>query len=148
MSGEFRHRLRVRFDECDPQGVVFYANYLVYFDVGMTELWRAAFGSYAQMVESGVDAMVAEATVRYRDSARFDDEIDLVATVVRIGTTSSVTAMTVERVADGATLVEGELRHVFVDVSSHEKTQIPPHVREGLARFAGSEPGSETERVA
>ena len=66
-------------DECDPQGVVFYANYLVYFDVAMTELWREAVGPYAQMIETGADMVVAEATVRYRGSARFDDEIDLVA---------------------------------------------------------------------
>ncbi|HEX2415419.1 MAG TPA: thioesterase family protein [Thermoleophilaceae bacterium] len=146
MAEEFRHRLRVRFDECDPQGVVFYANYLVYFDVGMTELWRTAFGSYAGLIESGIDAMVAEVTVRYRGSARFDDEVDLVATVLSIGRTSSVTAMNVERVADGETLVEGQLRHVFVDVTSHEKTEIPPHVREGLERFANVEP--EAARVA
>jgi acyl-CoA thioester hydrolase len=146
MAEEFRHRLRVRFDECDPQGVVFYANYLVYFDVGMTELWRTAFGSYAGLIESGIDAMVAEVTVRYRGSARFDDEIDLVATVLSIGRTSSVTAMNVERVADGETLVEGQLRHVFVDVTSHEKTEIPPHVREGLERFANVE--TEAARVA
>jgi acyl-CoA thioester hydrolase len=144
MAEEFRHRLRVRFDECDPQGVVFYANYLVYFDVGMTELWRTAFGSYAGLIESGIDAMVAEVSVRYRGSARFDDEIDLVATVLRIGNTSSVTAMRVERAADGATLVEGELRHVFVDVASHEKVELPEHVRDGLTRFADTadpEPG-------
>jgi acyl-CoA thioester hydrolase len=146
MAEEFRHRLRVRFDECDPQGVVFYANYLVYFDVGMTELWRTAFGSYAGLIESGIDAMVAEVTVRYRGSARFDDEVDLVATVLSIGRTSSVTAMNVERVADGEALVEGQLRHVFVDVTSHEKTEIPPHVREGLERFANVEP--EAARVA
>jgi acyl-CoA thioester hydrolase len=146
MAEEFRHRLRVRFDECDPQGVVFYANYLVYFDVGMTELWRTAFGSYAGLIESGIDAMVAEVTVRYRGSARFDDEIDLVATVLSIGRTSSVTAMNVERVADGESLVEGQLRHVFVDVTSHEKTEIPPHVREGLERFANVEP--EAAQVA
>ena len=136
MSEEFRHRLRVRFDECDPQGVVFYANYLVYFDVAMTELWRVAFGSYAGLIDDGVDAMVAEASVRYRGSARFDDEIDLVATVVRIGTTSSVTRIEVQRASDGRTLVEGELRHVFVDTTSYEKTQIPAHVRTGLERFA------------
>jgi acyl-CoA thioester hydrolase len=144
MAEEFRHRLRVRFDECDPQGVVFYANYLVYFDVGMTELWRKAFGSYAGLIESGIDAMVAEVSVRYRGSARFDDEIDLVASVLSIGNTSSVTAMRVERAADGATLVEGELRHVFVDVESHEKVELPEHVREGLTRFAAKvnpEPG-------
>ena len=146
MAEEFRHRLRVRFDECDPQGVVFYANYLVYFDVGMTELWRVAFGSYAGLIESGIDAMVAEVNVRYRGSARFDDEIELVAGVLGIGSTSSVTAMNVERVADGETLVEGRLRHVFVDVASHRKTEIPAHVREGLERFADLEP--EAERVA
>ena len=146
MAEEFRHRLRVRFDECDPQGVVFYANYLVYFDVGMTELWRTAFGSYAGLIESGIDAMVAEVNVRYHGSARFDDEIDLVGTVLSIGRTSSVTAMNVERAADGETLVEGQLRHVFVDVTSHEKTEIPPHVREGLERFANVEP--EAARVA
>jgi acyl-CoA thioester hydrolase len=87
-----------------------------------------------------MDAMVAEVSVRYRGSARFDDEIDLVATVVRIGNTSSVTAMRVERAADAAILVEGELRHVFVDVESHEKVELPVHVREGLARFARSDP--------
>ena len=60
----FRHRIRVRFNECDPQGVVFYANYLMYFDVLMTELWRVAFGGYAEMIEAGTDAMVAEARIR------------------------------------------------------------------------------------
>ena len=105
-----------------------------------------AFGSYAGLIESGIDAMVAEVTVRYRGSARFDDEIDLVATVLSIGGTSSVTAMNVERAADGETLVEGQLRHVFVDVTSHEKTEIPSHVREGLERFANVEP--EAARVA
>lgn len=143
MSEEFRHRLRVRFDECDPQGVVFYANYLVYFDVAMTELWRVAFGSYAGLIDDGVDAMVAEVSVRYRGSARFDDELDLVATVARIGTTSSVTRIHVERASDGRTLVEGELRHVFIDAGSHEKTEIPTHVRQGLERFAAAAPAAD-----
>ncbi len=99
----FRHRIRVRFNECDGQGVVFYANYLVYFDLAMTELWREAFGNgYAGMIESGTDAMVAEANIRYRASARFDDELDLVAAVTRIGTTSTVTRLTAERLSDGA----------------------------------------------
>ena len=66
MAQPFRHRIRVRFNECDGQGVVFYANYLMYFDVAMTELWREAFeGGYAGMIAEGTDAMVAEAKVRY-----------------------------------------------------------------------------------
>jgi acyl-CoA thioester hydrolase len=133
----FRHRIRVRFNECDGQGVVFYANYLVYFDLAMTELWREAFGNgYAGMIENGTDAMVAEANIRYRASARFDDELDLVAQVTRIGTTSSTTRLTAERVSDGETLAEADLRHVFIDVATLEKTEIPDEVRTGMERYA------------
>jgi acyl-CoA thioester hydrolase len=133
----FRHRIRVRFNECDGQGVVFYANYLMYFDVAMTELWRVAFGDgYAGLIESGTDAMVAEANIRYRQPARFDDELDLVARVTRIGTTSSVTALAAERVSDGVVLAEADLRHVFIDPETLEKKEIPEEVRAGMARYA------------
>lgn len=137
MPEPFRHRIRVRFNECDGQGVVFYANYLMYFDVAMTELWRAAFGNgYAGMIESGTDAMVAEANIRYRASARFDDELDLVARVTRVGTTSSMTALSAERVSDGVVLAEADLRHVFIDSHTLEKQEIPAEVKAGMARFA------------
>jgi acyl-CoA thioester hydrolase len=137
MAQPFRHRLRVRFNECDGQGVVFYANYLMYFDVAMTELWREAFGDgYAGMIANGTDAMVAEANIRYRASARFDDELDLVAAVKRIGTTSTVTHLTAERVADGVLLAEADLRHVFIDAGTLEKSEIPDDVRAGMERYA------------
>jgi acyl-CoA thioester hydrolase len=134
----FRHRIRVRFNECDGQGVVFYANYLMYFDVAMTELWREAFGGgYAGMIANGTDAVVAEANIRYRASARFDDELDLVARVTRIGTTSSLTELVAERAADGAVMAEAELRHVFIDPRTLEKKEIPPEVRAGMERYSG-----------
>jgi acyl-CoA thioester hydrolase len=133
----FRHRIRVRFNECDGQGVVFYANYLMYFDVAMTELWRDSFADgYAGMIAAGTDAMVAEATIRYRASARFDDEVDLVASVTRIGNTSSTTALRAERVSDGAVLAECELRHVFIDPETLAKREIPDEVRDGMRRYA------------
>lgn len=139
MAEPFRHRLRVRWSECDLQGVVFYPNYLAYFDHALTELWRGAIGPYAAMIpDHGVDMVVAEASIRYRTSARFDDEIDLVATIVRLGTTSMTTAITIERVADGAVLAEGELRHVYVDPDSQEKCEMPAAVRAGLSRFAAT----------
>jgi acyl-CoA thioester hydrolase len=133
----FRHRIRVRFNECDGQGVVFYANYLMYFDVAITELWRETCGGgYAGMIASGTDAMVAEANIRYRAPARFDDELDLVAVVTRIGTTSTVTRLTAERVSDGEVLAEADLRHVFIDLKTLEKTEIPDEVRAGMSGFA------------
>jgi acyl-CoA thioester hydrolase len=128
----FRHRLRVRFNECDNQGVVFYANYLVYFDIAITELWREIVQPYAEMQAEGVDIMVGEATIRYLDSARFDDEIDLLATVTRLGTSSMTTALSIERVEDGKLLVEGELRHVFLDTAKGGTRPIPEAIRTAL----------------
>src|ERR671936_1834840 len=86
----FRHRLRVRYNECDPQGVVFNANYLTYFDLTMTELWRE-LGGYQAMVDAGVDMVVAEARIRYLAALRFDDEFEVRATVVNLGKTSMTT---------------------------------------------------------
>ena len=56
-------------------GVVFNAHYLAYFDVSITELWRAAFGGYQAMLDRGIDMVVAEAQLRFHASARFDDEL-------------------------------------------------------------------------
>jgi acyl-CoA thioester hydrolase len=140
MPTPFRHRVRVRFNECDPQGVVFYANYLMYVDVAMTEFWRDAVGGYAAMVASGTDVMVAEANIRYRESARFDDEVDVRMWVTRLGTTSVVSGFALERAADGALVAEGELRQVFVDGTTYEKRDIPELIREGLARYRLEEP--------
>jgi len=131
----FRHRLRVRFNECDPQGVVFYANYLILFDVAMTEFWREAIGGYDGLNADGMDAMVAETTIRYSAPARFDDELVFECRVTRLGSTSTDTTIEVVRGSDGERIVEGELRHVFVDSRTLAKREIPAHARAGLARY-------------
>jgi acyl-CoA thioester hydrolase len=124
------HRIRVRYGECDPQGVVFNAHYFAYFDIALTELWREVAGSYGAMMEAGVDLQVVEATARYKAPARFDDEIDVTIEVVKLGTTSMVTSLAIRR--DGALLVEGELAHVFVDRDALTKIPIPERIRAAL----------------
>ncbi len=129
----FSWTIRVRYHECDPQGIVFNAHYFTFFDMTMTELLRAAFpeGGYGGMVERlGVDIVVAEATARFHGSARFDEDLELTAVVTRLGATGMTTALTVIR--DGTALVEGELRHVFVDATTWTKTPIPDAVRAAL----------------
>jgi len=132
---ELTHSLRVRYAECDPQGVVFNSRYLEYFDVALTELWREAFGNYDKVMEDlGVDLVVAEATVRYRASLRFDDIFELRATITRLGSTSTTIAISIDR--DGETVAEGEMRHVFVSRGTAAKTEIPDSIRESLAPYA------------
>jgi acyl-CoA thioester hydrolase len=124
------HRIRVRYGECDPQGVVFNANYFAYFDIALTELWREALGGYTAMLDTGVDMVVARAEASFRAAARFDDELELEIEAARMGTTSLVTALRVLR--DGALLVEGEMVHVFVDRATLAKVPIPEDIRSAL----------------
>jgi len=132
----FVHCLRVRFHECDPQGVVFNAHYFAYFDVALTEMWREAFGSYGEVVDSGTDVVVAEASATFRAPARFDDELDVTLGIDRLGTTSMTMATLIGR--DGELLVEGRMVHVFVDTATMAKRPIPDWLRTGLEAYASS----------
>jgi acyl-CoA thioester hydrolase len=131
MPSSHVHTLRVRYSECDPQSHVFNAHYFTYFDIALTELWRQAIGSYTNMLDDGVDMVVAEATARYAAPARFDDVLDVSVTVVHLGTTSMVTEMAVSR--DDELLVEGRMVHVFVDARTKKKTEIPGNIRAALS---------------
>jgi acyl-CoA thioester hydrolase len=129
----FVHRLRVRYNECDPQGVVFNANYLTYFDLTMTELWRE-LGGYQEMVDAGVDMVVAEARIRYRASLRFDEDFEVHATVAHLDEDAMTTALVVTR--DRERVAEGELRHAFIDSGGGPKRPIPEAIRAQLERYA------------
>lgn len=123
----------MRYGECDAQGIVFNANYLAYVDVALTELWREAFGSYATMVECGVDTVVHESNLLFRASARFDDLLTIAGGFEPLGRTSAVLRLDLLRGEE--LLIEARMRYVFVDAERWEKTEIPGWVREGLAPY-------------
>jgi len=130
VSEVFTHRIRVRYGECDPQGVVFNANWLAYYDIVITELWRELVGDYSGMVEQGADMMVAEAGIRFRGPARFDDVVEFQLSVTRLGETALSTR--VEARVDGNLATEGTMRHVFVDPGTNTKRPIPENIRAAL----------------
>jgi acyl-CoA thioester hydrolase len=141
VSAGFSHTMRVRYGECDPQGIVFNVNYAAYIDHAITELWREAFGSYAAMTERGIDMVVAELNLRYHGSARFDDLVTVSAAIERLGTTGMTSHLWLHR--EEELLVEGTIRHVYVDAESWEKTEIPDWLREGLEPYLVTDrPGS------
>ncbi|HYZ92438.1 MAG TPA: thioesterase family protein [Actinomycetota bacterium] len=131
----FTNSIRVRYNECDAQGAVFNANYLTYFDVTITELWRDAFGSYDEALQRfGVDLVVGETNVKYIRPARFDDELDIALRVEKLGTTSLTTVYDVHR--DGEHIAEGRIRHVLVGLEDGKKRAIPDEMRLVLERYA------------
>src|SRR5215468_1790144 len=74
----FCHALRVRWAEVDRQGIVFNGNYLTYFDVGITEYWRAIGYPYPDaLLQNGCDTFAVKATIEYRAPARYDDLLDV-----------------------------------------------------------------------
>jgi acyl-CoA thioester hydrolase len=128
----FVHRLRVRFAECDGQGIVFNAHYLAYADVALTELFRARFGTYMNVTDRGVDVVVGEANMVFRAPARFDDEVDIAVTIPHLGTTSMTSLLRMTRACDGELLTQTRLRYVWVSLPGYGKTPIPDWAREGL----------------
>ena len=69
--------IRVRYAECDPMGVVHHTVYPVWFEMGRTELLRATGASYREFEEQGLFLVVVRLDVRYRQPARYDDELQL-----------------------------------------------------------------------
>jgi YbgC/YbaW family acyl-CoA thioester hydrolase len=82
--------LRVRYQECDGQGIVFNANYLAYVDMASFEVEKALFGSHADFLAHRVDVVVAEANLRYLAPCRFEDDLVVSAFVGHLGTTSLI----------------------------------------------------------
>jgi len=76
VSAEHELELRVRYAETDQMGVVYHTNYLVWCEIGRTELIRQLTGvSYAQLEAEGVALAVAELSIRYHGAARYDNRI-------------------------------------------------------------------------
>jgi acyl-CoA thioester hydrolase len=130
MVTPFVHRLRVRYSECDQQGVVFNGQYLFFYDVAVTELFRARIGDYQEIVDRGYDIVVAEARIRFVEGARFDELLDISMPIEHMGTTSMI-VRPVFRVGERL-IADGEVRHVWVDPTTLKKKPMSDEIRDGL----------------
>ncbi len=108
-------RVRVRYAETDQMGVVYYANYLVWFEVGRVEFIRQMGLDYRSM-EKEENAMIAvvEATARYKAPARYDDELIVRTTLAGVRGSIVRFRYAVVRAEDEQLLCEGETVHVVV----------------------------------
>jgi acyl-CoA thioester hydrolase len=127
----FSHTLRVRYSECDAQGVVFNANWFLFVDVAMTEFWRHTLDGYMGLPKQyGVEVVMAQNGANFRRPAHFDDLLKVTPTVTKLGNSSMRMEFTVER--DDELLWEAFAVYVFVDHKTMKPTPIPDQVREKL----------------
>jgi acyl-CoA thioester hydrolase len=128
------HPLRVRWAEADPQGIVFNAHYLTYFDVAATEYWRAIGCVYPEFfVAHGIDTFVVKATLEYHLPAKYDDPIEVCMRSARIGRTSLRMALEIHR--DGDYLVSGELIYVIASATQRKPLPIPELLRAAILAY-------------
>jgi acyl-CoA thioester hydrolase len=133
----FETRIRVRYAETDQMGVVYHANYLVWFEVGRVELLRELGFDYARM-ESELDTgvVVVEARVRYKAPARYDDVIVVKTRVAHLRGSLLQFAYELMREQDGTLLAEGETTHMITN-RKLEKKPLPPECVAALTQAAG-----------
>jgi acyl-CoA thioester hydrolase len=125
-------RVRVRYAETDTMGVVYYANYLVWFEVARTDLLREAGWTYREMEADGYMLPVLEANCVYRQPARYDDEIDVKATGALVSAVRVKFVYDVVRAADDVLLASGYTVHASIDRTGRP-CRLPDRVRQLLA---------------
>jgi acyl-CoA thioester hydrolase len=109
-------------------GVVYYANYFVWFEVGRTDLLRQAGWSYREMESDGYSLPVIDAQCSYRESAKYDDEIDVRTIGAGISPVRVRFSYEVVRSADAVTLATGTTVHATLDRSGRP-CRLPERVR-------------------
>jgi acyl-CoA thioester hydrolase len=114
-SGSTASPIRVRYAETDQMGVVYYANYLIWFEVGRTDLLRASGWSYREMEAEGYSLPVIEAHCSYRLSARYDDELNIRTKGAMLSPVRVRFNYEVVRVSDEVVLAQGHTVHASLD---------------------------------
>lgn len=135
----FFHELRVRWAEVDRQDIVFNGNYFLYFDVAITEYWRALGLLYPQELQAlGTDFFAVKATAEFHGSATFDDQLSIGCRTGRIGRSSLQLVLGVFR--GDSHLTSGELVYVNADTRDKRSVPLPDFVREKIVAFERTPP--------
>ena len=129
----FRVPIRIYWEDTDAAGIVFYANYLKFFERARTEWMRGfGFGQEALRRDEGVAFIVSETSLRYLKPARLDDVIDVSVDVVHLGQASLHLAQQARRA--GELLAEGTIRIGCVELGTFRPCRIPNDIRMSIHR--------------
>jgi acyl-CoA thioester hydrolase len=132
--------VRVRYAETDKMGVVYHANYLIWFEIGRTEYCRAKGITYRDMEETdGAFLVVAESYVRYKSPAFYDDNLTVRTRVNEMKKRTLVFEYEIFRASDNTVIALGETTHVVTDSNSkvisfpdsYHEIMLKPFVKSG-----------------
>lgn len=141
--------LRVRYAETDKMGVVYHANYLIWFEIGRTEFCRARGFSYRDMEESeNAFLVVAESYCRYKAPAYYDDILIVRTHITELRKRSLRFGYEIFREVDGKVIAEGETGHVVTDSTGHVRSLPPAFAERLLAHPLGEGEGEPVPEIS
>jgi acyl-CoA thioester hydrolase len=128
-------RTRVRYKETDQMGIAHHSNYIVWFEIGRTDLCRATGISYREIEEKGLILVVTEVQCRYRIPYRYDDEVVIRTSVAEGRSRSMRFAYELRHAGTGALHASGFSQHVWVDRETRRPVMADPQVMEAFAPY-------------
>ncbi len=132
MTARFRLYIRVRYQDCDAQHVVFNSRYSDYADFACFEFLRAALPRPTDGMDGTFEIQVVRQVIEWKAPARFDNVLEISTWVSRIGTTSFVLNTQMRRAGEPQVLATTETTYVHVDPKSFTKRPIAPEMRTSL----------------
>ena len=139
-----QHEIRVIFGDTDQMGVVYYGNYMRYFESARAAYWRALGKSYQDLVDWDVAMPVVEASCKYKNPSRYED---LLVVDIDVSELRSASLRFAYRITRGETLIaEGETRHAIVGSNGRPK-QLPPQLREAIPHVGPAGSGPPTKAI-
>lgn len=144
----FFHTLRVRWAELDKQGIVFNANYFLYFDVAIAEYWRTIGFNYPDGIVKifGTDLYAVKATAEYHSSAEYDDILDIHGRTARLGRSSMQFLLEIWRGKEH--IVNGELIYVNADPTTKKSAPLPEILRQKIIDYERVRPELAQAKVS
>jgi acyl-CoA thioester hydrolase len=128
----FSTDIRVRFAETDAQGIAHNSNYLIWFELARVAYLEEYAGGYPALRAQGIESLVLESHVRYRQPAQFDDRLSIHARVGEVRGARFRFEYEVER--EGEVIAEGWTSHACVDATTFRPTRIPQALAEAIAK--------------
>lgn len=135
---KFCHKIRVRYNEVDAQGIVFNSHYLIYLDVAWLEYLRHLGLEYKKLVQANeFDIILAKTTLEFKAPASYDDVLEIYVRVRELGNKSFTTEFSVVNEQSGRLVLKGEIVYVSYLPQERVTGPIPEKIREIFTQFEG-----------
>lgn len=123
---------KIRYSDCDPQGIVFNGNYARYWDDAITDWFEENGFAGQELGGIGTDVVTARLEIDFKAAATLGDVLETSMSVEKYGNTSMSVAVTTRRLSDDAVVTQGRAVYVFVDPDTFKPVAVPDEIKEAL----------------